>query len=139
VSKRTILTQQAYDTIPKLVETGMSAVQIAQSLGVTPSTLMVQCSKRRISLRRGGPLLKRRPLHLGPVPLPLQDSTMSDLRMFARKRGIDEAKLAARLLEIIVSENLYAAVLDEAREERVAFIPNGQTRTLCLRDNYQRL
>ena len=45
--------------IPALLLEGMTKAEIAAMYGVTPGTLVVLCSQRGISLRRGGTLPKR--------------------------------------------------------------------------------
>jgi hypothetical protein len=106
------LTQEMYDSIPALLEQGMNKVEIAHRFGVTPSTLVVQCSRRGISLRRGGALGRRVTLTLPESPLELSDAIMIALRNKARSMGIDAVRLARNLLETIVADDLYNAVLD---------------------------
>ena len=45
--------------IPSLLHEGTTNNEIAAMYGVTPGTLAVRRSQRRISLRKGGPLPKR--------------------------------------------------------------------------------
>jgi hypothetical protein len=59
--------------IPSLLHEGTTKNEIAAMYGVTPGTLAVRCSQRRISLRKGGPLPKRANLTLPDEPLPLGD------------------------------------------------------------------
>ena len=106
------LTQDKYDSIPELVEQGLNRGEIAKQLGVTPSTLQVQCSRRGISLRRGGPLGRKRNLSLPDAQLELGEPILAALRAKARAMGTDSARLARDLLETIVEDDLYAAVLD---------------------------
>ena len=58
--------------IPSLLLEGTTKAEIAAMYGVTPGTLAVRCSQRRISLRKGG-LPKRTNLTLPDDPLPLGD------------------------------------------------------------------
>jgi hypothetical protein len=106
------LTQERYDSIPALLEQGLNKIQIAEQFGVTPSTLIVQCSRRGISLSRKGPKGRRRTLTLPEAPLDLADTTMVALREKARAMGTDAVRLARDLLETIVVDDLYTAVLD---------------------------
>ena len=82
--------------------------------GVTIGTLTVLCSRRGISLRKGGPLLRRTNLTLPDQPLPLSDGVLKSLRETTRAMGKDStARLVSDLLEKIASDGLYKAVLDE--------------------------
>jgi hypothetical protein len=106
------LTQDKYDMIPALLEQGLKKTEIAERFGVKPSTLVVQCSRRGISLSKNGPRGRRRTLTLPEAPLDLADTVMIALRVKARSLGTDEVTLARDLLETIVAEDLYSAVLD---------------------------
>jgi hypothetical protein len=102
------LTDEIYDLIPALIAEGKTKAEIAETYGVTTSTLQVQCCRRGISLRQGGPRIK---LSLG-----LSDAALCALRMAAKARGKDETRLARDLLEAIAKDNLYGAVLDTRKE-----------------------
>ena len=63
------------------------------------------CSRRGISLRKGGPR---------KLVLPLSDDVLKSLREAARSLGKGSTeRLVSDLLEKIVSDDLYKAVLDE--------------------------
>jgi hypothetical protein len=132
-----------YARIPALLGQGMTQTEIAAMYGVKPGTLKVFCSQRGISLRKRGPLpphtklvlpdetlplsdnvvkslRKRRPLPphsklvLADEPLSLSDDVLKSLREAARSMGKGStARLVSDLLEKIVSDDLYKAVLDE--------------------------
>jgi hypothetical protein len=103
------ITDEMYARIPALLEQGMTTADIAAMYGVTLGTLQVQCCRRGISLRKGGPRPKRS--HLLP---PLSKDAMRSLREATRAMGKDStARLVSDLLEKIASDNLYKAVLDE--------------------------
>jgi hypothetical protein len=106
------LTPEKYDSIPELLAQGLNKAAIAERFGVTPSTLVVQCSRRGISLSRRGPKGRRRTLTLPEAPLDLSDVTMVALREKARDMGTDVVRLVRDLLETIVADDLYNAVLD---------------------------
>jgi len=78
--RRAILTTEMYAEIPTLIERGLTKVDIAQRFGVKLGTLAVQCSRRGISLRRGGSLGRKRTLTLPEAPLDLSDATMTALK-----------------------------------------------------------
>ena len=99
------ITDEMYAGIPALLEKGMTKAGIAAMWGVKLGSLVVYCSRRGISLRRGAP---RRLL------LPLSDDVLNSLREAARSLGKDSTeRLVSDLLEKIVSDDLYKAVLDE--------------------------
>ena len=83
--------------------------------GVTPGTLVVLCSQRGISLRRGGSLPNCTNLpERTNLTLPLSDGVLKSLSEVARAMGKDStARLVSDLLEKIASDGLYKAVLDE--------------------------
>src|SRR5215471_18763580 len=106
------LTDEAFANIPLLIEQGMTKPEIAARYGVTVSTLQVQCSRRNISLRKGGPYLPRRVLVLAEGKLSISTRALQSLRHAARAMGTDEVRLASELLETIIKDDLYKAVLD---------------------------
>ena len=111
---RSRITDDMFARIPALLLEGMTKDEIAAMYGVTPGTLVVLCSQRGISLRKGGSLPKRTNLALPDEPLPLSDGVLKSLREAARAMGKDStARLVSDLLEKIVSDGLYKAVLDE--------------------------
>jgi len=101
--------------IPTLLLEGTTKTEIAAMYGVKPGTLKVFCSQRGISLRKGGRLPPRTRLALpDEEPLPLSNDVLKSLREAARSLGRGStARLASDLLEKIVSDDLYKAVLDE--------------------------
>ena len=104
------ITDEMYAGIPALLEQGMTKAEIAGVLGVKPGSLAVCCSRRGISLRKGGPpkLVPRK------LVLPLSNHVLKSLREAARSLGKDSTeRLVSDLLEKIVSDDLYKAVLDE--------------------------
>ena len=56
---RSRITDDMFARIPALLLEGMTKDEIAAMYGVTPGTLVVRCSQRGISLRKGGALPKR--------------------------------------------------------------------------------
>jgi hypothetical protein len=117
---RSRITDAMFARVPALLLEGMTKAEIAAIYGVTPGTLVVRCSQRGISLRRGGSLPKRtKPpkrtnLTLPDEPLPLSDGVLKSLSEAARAMGKDStARLVSDLLEKIANDGLYKAVLDE--------------------------
>ena len=107
-----VLTQEKYDSVPALLEQGLNRTKIAALFGVTPASLQVQCSRRGISLRQGGRRTPLRDLSLADAKLNLDNAIMIALREKARSMGVDEVRLVSDLLETIVTDDLYSAVLD---------------------------
>jgi hypothetical protein len=111
--KKCCITDEMYATIPGLIAHGLTHFEIAAQFGVKPNSLKVLCSRRGISLRKGGPRLPRTTLSLPDEPLPLGDDVLRSLREAARLMGRPPARLASDLLEKIARDGLYMAVLDE--------------------------
>lgn len=107
------ITEEMYESIPALLEQGLSKTEIAQRFGSTPGSLAVQCSRRGVSLSKHGRRLAVRTLSLCDAPLDLEQPVLAKLREQARLRGTSEVKLIKHLLRTIVEDNLYTAVLDE--------------------------
>ena len=63
------ITDEMFARIPVLLIEGMTKAEIAAMYGVTPGTLAVRCSQRRISLRKGGPQRPSRPTVPDALPL----------------------------------------------------------------------
>jgi hypothetical protein len=108
------ITDEMYARIPALLEQGMTQTEIAAIYGVKLGSLKVLCSRHGMSLRKGGPVPKRTNLTLPDEPLPLSDHVLKSLREATRAMGKRSmAWLVSDLLERIVSDDLYKAVLDE--------------------------
>jgi hypothetical protein len=90
--------------IPALVEEGLSDLEIANRMGWTVGTLRVRCSQLKISLRRKN--FNQRQFVL---PQPIFDQ----LHQRATMMGVATSTLAAELLQAIVRDGLYNAVLDK--------------------------
>jgi hypothetical protein len=127
--RRSVLTKDVMAGIPVLVQKGLNAEAIAARLGCTVGTLKVRCSQARISLRvpkevevvplvpaLKPPKQKRSYAFALPTTLQLSRVAMSRLRQRAEAIGVNEAQLASDLLEAIAQDDLYAAVLDRAKD-----------------------
>jgi predicted HicB family RNase H-like nuclease len=107
-----IFTPQVFVKILNLVDQGFSAAEIAEKVGCTLNSLRVKCSQQGICLRRRakfGPGITR------PERLTVRISGNVAVRLEqqAGKQGISGTKFAANLLEAIVRDNLYDAVIDQ--------------------------
>jgi hypothetical protein len=124
-----ILTKEVLSGIPELVEQGLDTEAIAARLGCKVSTLKTRCSQARVSLRvpkevemvprvpaAKPPTQKRCFAFAVPTTLKLSRVAMSRLRQHAEAIGVNEAQLASDLLEAIAQDDLYAAVLDRAKD-----------------------
>lgn len=106
---KAFMTQEMYDSIPQLLAEGLDRQQIAERFGTTTASLQVQCCRRGISLRRADrPKLQK--LRLDAMPIVLRDKRV--LQMKAQALGMDEAKLASKLLNMIIRDDLFVAILD---------------------------
>ena len=110
-----VLTQEKYESVPALLEQGLDRTRIAALFGVTPASLQVQCSRRGISLRQGGRRTPLQNLSLADARLDLNRTTMVALREKARSMDVNEVRLVSDLLETIVTDDLYSAVLRSGR------------------------
>ena len=102
------------NTIPSLVAAGTPKEQIAKIVGCKVSTLVVTCSKYRISLdqRRIRAVLDM-PRQLDvPLNLLLSEKCRDGLVKKAGTLRLNVAQLTALLLEQIVNDGLIDAVLD---------------------------
>jgi hypothetical protein len=123
MARTAIVTPTALERVAKLVEQGVSAVEIANEIGCTLGTLRVRCSQSRISLRHcrfktdyhesreadsANYNTRRR------LSLPLPQETLMQLDEWAAVRGMSAASLAAKLLVAVARDGLFAAVLDES-------------------------
>jgi hypothetical protein len=112
---RSRITDDMFARIPALLLGGRTKDEIAAMYGVTLGTLVVRCSQRGISLRKGGsrPNRNRLPKRTN-LTLPLSDGVLKSLRDATRAMGKDStAQLVSDLLEKIAGDGLYKAVLDE--------------------------
>ena len=130
--RRSILTKDVMAGIPVLIQQGLNAEAIAARLGCSVGTLRVRCSQAQISLRvpkevKVVPLVpaptpprppkqKRSYAFALPTTLQLSRVAMSQLRQHAEAIGVNEAKLASDLLEVIARDDLYDAVLDRTKD-----------------------
>ena len=89
--------------IPALVDEGLSDWEIADRMGWTVGTLRVRCCQLKISLRRKN--VNRR-------QFVLPQAIFDQLHRRAAMMGVSTGALATELLQAIVRDGLYNAVLD---------------------------
>jgi hypothetical protein len=107
-----IFTPEVFTEISNLVARGFRAAEIADTIGCTLNSLRVTCSRHGISLRHScKSAAEKRPQ--GRFAVKLSGDKAALLQQEAEKLGISSAKFAALLLETIVRDNLYDAVIDQ--------------------------
>src|ERR1700757_5222726 len=120
-----VFTQAVIRQIPPLVRNGASVDEIAHRIGCTVGSLRVRCSQLGISLKRPGrrsalcnqalntpsDTTSTRP-ELACFRVTLNPPLLSEFEDSARARGLSSTALAQALLEVIVQDGLYEAVLD---------------------------
>lgn len=109
--RRTIFSPQVLSQIAKFVEQGFSAAEIAEKVGCKLGSLRVKCSQHGISLRRWQANSGGRNAH-ARIMIHLSRSAASLLQRTAQSQGTTGPRLAAALLEAVVQDNLYDAVID---------------------------
>jgi hypothetical protein len=104
--------------IASFVQQGISPAAIAERIGCKVGTLRVRCSQHGISLRRqNGSLAKTRHQPRVRLTILLSEATADALQRHGRRSGMSRTKFAATLIEHIVQDNLYAAVIDADSSE----------------------
>jgi hypothetical protein len=92
---------------------GMGPAEIAKKIGCTLGTLRVKCSQGGISLRRWPPSAVARKENIPKrLVFSLSGKVAARFQQHADERGITITDFAAALLEAIVRDNLYDAVID---------------------------
>jgi len=138
--RQKLVTADVISLIESWLDAGLSPTTIAEKVGCTLGTLRVRCSQLKISLRRktrvarrdGDAESQRRvwfqedktnnasastqtadPIQQEEhLTLRVSQPILRGLRSQAALKGISEGALAAMLLEVIVEDDLYEAVLD---------------------------
>jgi hypothetical protein len=111
-----IFTDEVLDSIPAKIEAGLCRKQIAQDIGVSVESLQVTCCRHGISLRRKGWVAKVRKSRNKHQRLLIAAELIARLRERAERHGVTECHLVTRLLELIVEDDLFDAILDDTVE-----------------------
>jgi hypothetical protein len=108
-AKRALFSPAVFAQIAKMVDGGFKPSQIAATIGCTLGTLRVRCSQCGVSLRRytAESIGSRTKLM---IKLPPEIALR--LQLEAQKQRISPTKLATILIETIVQDELYGAVID---------------------------
>jgi hypothetical protein len=113
--------------IAGLIQQGMSAEEIAERIGCKVGSLRVRCSQHGISLRRrNGSLAKSKNESRVRLTILLLEATADALQRRGKKIGMSRTKFAATLIEHIVRDDLYAAVIDADSSELHHAAPRSQ-------------
>jgi hypothetical protein len=107
----TVFTPEIVASIIRLARAGRTAPEVATSLGLNLGSLRVECSKRQISFREE----RKTGLGLSSEALVLQitHDARAQLESIGSRRGLSAEEMAAYLMDVIVTENLIDAILDE--------------------------
>jgi len=108
--------------IDRLVNQGLSAAEIADRIGCKLGTLRVKCSQCGISLRPHS-VSGARSEPPSRLRLTLSLGAAMRLRKQAKKEGTSSAKLATEILEVIVRDDLFGAILGRNTTGRVVIAP----------------
>jgi hypothetical protein len=110
-----------FDQIQNLARAGWNGREIAVRLGCSYPSLRVLCQRARISLKSGEtlpPLAKPERAvasHDDTMHFWLSSDAVKRLRAEARHRVTSPDRLAAHLLWVVVSDQLFDAILPDAR------------------------
>ena len=105
-------------------EEGLGPAEIAARIGCTVGTLRVVCCHRRISLKRSSDMTRNghlppndtsTQLDLTKLGLKLPRLIRNQLQTRAAQYRMSELELAAALLETVIRDDLYHAILDDGR------------------------
>jgi hypothetical protein len=124
---KTIFTPEIFAEISNLVAQGFDTAEIAAKIGCTMGSLRVRCSQKGVRLRlpKSKPVAKSKPRER--LTLRLSENIALRLEQQAHKRGKTRKEFAIALLEAIVRDNLYDAVLDQDVVGRWAASMNGRS------------
>lgn len=110
-------TPAAIEIVRRLAAEGKSASEIADAIGSTAASVRVRCCQLKIRLA-GGPCsdtpdTRQRPFQKKSLTKGMREEVYAELEQAAARMQKSTAELARTLLEAIVSDGIYAAVLDE--------------------------
>jgi metal-dependent amidase/aminoacylase/carboxypeptidase family protein len=112
--KKKIFSPGVFEQVKALVHQGMSPKEIANHLGCTLGTLRVKCSQHQITLRRNQDAAAE-PRN-GILRIRLSEHLAVRLHSRSRQMRVSHSKFAAQLIEAIVQDNLYDAVIDPGKK-----------------------
>lgn len=119
--RKTLFTDDVLDRIPVWVLDKKTREWIALEIGCTVKTLVVTCSKHRISLDRRGVLARQLLPDNANHKLPLSRvrlTTLQALQTRADDMGIELCEYVTILLERIAADGLFKAILDSDEDSK---------------------
>jgi hypothetical protein len=111
--RRSIFSPDTFWLIEGFVAQGLSAQEIADKVGCKLGTLRVKCSQHGLSLRRWSGMTRKSGRAPRRLVTSIADKVLLDLQRHAEKRGVSRANFAGALLETIVRDGLYNAIIDD--------------------------
>lgn len=115
---RTVFTEDAVETIRRMVNLNLPKEDIAEAIGTSVSSLKVSCSRMGISLVPGQPDREPKPPTDNtkkPLRLYFEDHELEKLRNAASRRGTSATNLIYTIIATVLNEGLMNAVLDDER------------------------
>jgi hypothetical protein len=110
---RALFSSTIFSQIRSMLAQGTAPAEIARKIGCTLGTLRVKCSLSGISLRRWTFSTVARKENIPKrLVFSLSDKIAVRFRQKADESGMTTTEFAAALLEAIVRDNLYDAVID---------------------------
>jgi hypothetical protein len=116
-TKRSLFSADVFDQIATMVDRGLNAMEIAARVGCTVGTLRVKCCHYGLSLRRQAAQSRAFSPHT-KLKLKLSRDVVWQLYRQARKERLSGTELATALIEVIVRDELYDAVIDRRSSSR---------------------
>jgi hypothetical protein len=115
---RALFSPAIFSQIRSMLAQGTGPAEIAQKIGCTLGTLRVKCSLSGISLRRWTSSAVARKENIPKrLVFSVSDKIAVRFQQQADERGMTVTDFAAALLEAIVRDNLYDAVIDNIKAE----------------------
>jgi hypothetical protein len=110
---RHVFTPAVIKAIRELARQGKSASEIAAAIGSTAASVRVKCCRLKIQLSRRGRACLRPSEHRLVLYMRPEDYTA--LKQKAAHKRKSPAELAGTLLEMIVSDDIFQAVLNDGK------------------------
>jgi hypothetical protein len=124
-NSRKIFSPLVLSRIAERVDQGFSAAEIADEIGCKLGSLRVRCSEHGISLKRAARYASDRRERRERMVINISKSTALALQRQAGNEQMSAAQFAAVLLEAVVRDDLYEAVIDCDRIEPAAELRDG--------------
>jgi hypothetical protein len=116
---RQVFTPSALKTVRRLAMEGKTTAEIARAIGSTPASVRVKCFELNIALRtRGRPRKdKNRTEGKATLAIYLKPKERTALAAKAHSMQLSTADLAGELLNAVIGDDIYDAVLGTARKK----------------------